>query len=105
MSNPQTVVGSVVGTGAIMNIIIGFTPDYVELVNTTDGDAVEKWYRGMAANTSINAGGAAPVTRAAPNGINAYEGPLGSGFTISAALAENTKTLRYLAIRSGPGAN
>lgn len=103
--NPQTVVGSVTGTGAAIDVIIGFQPDYVLVINTTDGDQVDHWFRGMADGTSINASGAAPATRAAPNGITAIDAATGSGFRIGAALSEATKTLRYFATRSGPGAN
>jgi hypothetical protein len=70
---PSTVVGTVTGTGAALNVILGFKPDFVQLVNATDGDQVDVWYRGMAALTSINVGGATAATRAAPNGISSYE--------------------------------
>jgi hypothetical protein len=102
---PSTVVGTVTGTGAALNVILGFKPDFVQLVNATDGDQVDVWYRGMAALTSINVGGATAATRAAPNGISSYEGTEGEGFTIGAGLSESAKVLYYTAIRSGPGAS
>lgn len=103
--NPQTVVGSYTGTGAAQNIVIGFQPDYVRIVDTTNNNLVDEWFRGMANGTSINDSGAAPALRASPNGITAYAGPTGEGFTVGAALSVNAATMRYVAIRSGPGAN
>jgi hypothetical protein len=101
---PSTVVGTVTGNGAAKNIIIGFKPDYVQIVNVTDGDAIDTWFRGMAAATSVLSGGASGgATRAAPNGITEYAGVEGEGFTIGAGISENAKVLRYVAIRSGPG--
>jgi hypothetical protein len=106
--NPQTVVGAVVGTGAAQNIVIGFQPDFVILVDTTNNNLVDMWFRGMAAGTAINHSGAAPALRGSPNGMTAYVGTAagnGEGFTIGAAESVNGATLRYFATRSGPGAN
>jgi hypothetical protein len=101
---PSTVVGTVEGTGAAINVVVGFKPDYVKIANTEDGDTIDEWFRGMAAGTSITNTSAAVATRAA-NGITAYEGTEGEGFTIGSGISENGKTLYYLAIRSGPGAS
>jgi hypothetical protein len=106
--NPQTVVGAYTGTGAAQNIIVGFQPDWVMIVDTTNSNLVDQWFRGMAAGTSINDSGAAPALRASPNGITAYAGTpagLGEGFTVGAALSVNAATMRYIAVRSGPGAS
>lgn len=97
--------GTVTGTGAAINISVGFVPDYVIIANTTDGDTVDLWWNGMAAGTSITIAAAA-ITRAAPDGITAYAGSTtaGQGFTIGAGISENAKVLRYTAIQNGPGA-
>jgi hypothetical protein len=99
-----TKIGSVVGTGAAINISVGFIPDYVLIANTTDGTVVDHWWSGMAAGTSIKIDAAA-ATRAASDGITAYAGSAtaGQGFTIGAGISANGKTLRYTAIQSGPG--
>ena len=99
-----TKIGSVVGTGAAVNISIGFIPDYVVIANVTDGDVIDHWWSGMTAGTSVSVAAAA-ITRAAPDGITTYAGSAtaGQGFTIGAGISEVGKTLRYTAIQSGPG--
>jgi hypothetical protein len=46
MSNPNFRRGSFLGAAAAVNIPLGFIPDRVELINVTDGDSINTWYRG-----------------------------------------------------------
>ena len=51
----QPVIGTVTGTGAAINVVLGFVPDYVKVWNPNDAgtvDATMEWATGMA-----NAGG------------------------------------------------
>lgn len=100
-ASQQAQVGSVTGTGAAINVALGFQPDYVEVANITDGDTIDKWYRGMTDGTSITISTAA-ATRAS-NGITPYAGSTSAsaGFTIGSGISESGKTLVYLAIRNG----
>lgn len=96
--------GTVTGTGAAINISVGFVPDHVVIANVTDGDVVDMWWNGMAADTSIKIDVAA-ATRAS-GGITAFAGTAataGQGFTIGAAISESGKVLRYTAVQNGPG--
>lgn len=43
---PIVQTGVLIGTGAAINVSLGFVPDYVRVVNTTDGDLVTEWYHG-----------------------------------------------------------
>ena len=98
-------VGTYTGSGAAQNISIGFIPDHVHIVNTT-APAVDDWFGGMAAGTSITTTGAAAV-RAAPNGVTAFAGTAalaGQGFTVGAGLSTNASVYRYVAVQNGPGA-
>jgi hypothetical protein len=90
------------GNGAAQNIVIGFKPDYVRVVNITDGDITHEWFRGVSAEGSSVDTGAAVVGNA-DNGISSFAGTTGEGFTIGTDLSENAKVYGYLAIRSGPG--
>lgn len=105
--NPQNVVGSVTGTGAAINVEIGFLPDRVELVNQTTGRKVT-WYRTMAAGSGVADGAtAAALIAAGGGGVSPFSGSTtaGLGFTIGTD-AVNTagQVIAYSAIRSGPGA-
>lgn len=101
---PNTVVGTYEGTGAAINVVLGFVPDYVKIINTEDGDAVHEWFKGMAAGTSIaTLAAAGPVLNAA-DGVTEYEGTEGEGFTVGTDISESGKTFYYVAVRSGPGA-
>lgn len=98
-------VGSYTGTGAAINISVGFVPDYVRVANITT-PAEDVWFSGMAAATSLTTTGTAAI-RAAPNGITAFAGTAataGQGFTVGAGLSVNAAVYRYVALQNGPGA-
>lgn len=106
-------VGTVTGTGAAINISLGFIPDYVRIVNVTDGDTIHEWFYGMGAADAIKlqdvvdsgSTGNHSMALITSNGIDAYVGDSSAakGFTISAAISESAKELRYIAIASGAG--
>ncbi|MCG8447190.1 MAG: hypothetical protein MI753_15920 [Hyphomicrobiales bacterium] len=97
MSKGHFATGSVEGTGSAINVELGFTPDYVRLMNV-DGDATLDWtsdmpddegYKTVAAgaNAQINAGGitpygGAPATAAAGFTIGVDADVNASGETI-----------------------
>ena len=106
-------VGTVTGTGVAINISLGFIPDYVRIVNVTDGDTIHEWFYGMGAADAIKAinvvdsgsSGAAGLSLITSAGIDAYVGDSSNakGFTISSTISEADKVLRYVAIASGAG--
>lgn len=104
---PSSVVGQVTGTGALINVVIGFLPDYILLVNRTSGAELAR-FRGAGTNTrkTVVAGTITVVSGAA--GIADFESAtLGAGFTIPADAQVNVaaQVIDYKAIRSGPGAD
>jgi hypothetical protein len=96
-------IGKVTGTGAAINVPIGFVPDYVRIVNATDGDRTDDWFRdGMAAGTSIPTTAQVGATLGS-NGISALDSStLGKGFTIGSTISESGKVLTYVAMRNTP---
>lgn len=105
---PNTVIGSVTGTGAAINVVVGFKPDYIKLVNRTSGAMLE-WFRsaGTAGGSRkmVVAGTVTVVTGAAS--VADFAGTTGEGFTIpaDAQVNVNTQLIDYFASRSGPGAS
>lgn len=99
----QVSIGTVTGTGAAVNISLGWIPDAVVIANVTDGDTIDYWWNGMTAATSITVTTAA-ATRAASDGISTYAGSTtaAKGFTIGAGISENAKVLYYTASRNLP---
>jgi hypothetical protein len=94
-------VGTYTGNGAAKNIECGFKPDYVRVVNITDGDITHEWFRTtMAEGTSVDT--AAAVAPNADNGVSTYSGSttVGEGFTIGTDLSENAKVYGYFALRN-----
>lgn len=66
------------GTVAAFDVVIGFKPRYVKVVNVTSGDVIE-WYEGMADASGCKTTGATGVrTLITSNGITVDEG----GFTV-----------------------
>lgn len=95
--------GTVTGTGAAINVELGFVPDYVKVVNITDGDQIDEWFRGMTDGTSIQTNTA--VAARSSNGISEYAGTLADkkkGFTIGSGISESAKVLRWIAMRETP---
>lgn len=98
-SKPQLTMGTYVGTGAAINVEIGFQPDYLRIWNETDNDAAWEWHNGLGAGEVLNGTGA---THTASNGVTLYAGTRGGdseGFSVGTALSESGKTFRYLAMR------
>jgi hypothetical protein len=102
-----TKVGSYTGTGAALNVSVGFVPDYVRIVDAT-GLAVDEWFNGMTAGTSYSTATAGTQSvRAAPGGVTAFAGTAataGQGFTVGTALSTAARVYRYVAVQNGPGA-
>ncbi len=100
--------GLVVGTGAAINIPLGFRPEYVRIVNAEDGDRIDEYFGStendadrMAAGTSITTSNTATteVALRATNGITIAYGneSTPAGFTIGSGISENGKDLRFVA--------
>lgn len=94
------VTGTYEGTGAAINISVGFVPDYVRIINQEDNDALWEWFNGYPAGTATAT--AAAVADLAANGVTAYTGTTSAaaGFTVGTALSESGKTHYYLAMRN-----
>ena len=91
--------GSVAATGVAINLSIGFVPEYVKVINVTDGLVIYEWFNTMADGTAIRTDLA--VGPQAANGISKYLGTsaLAPGFTLGTAIALAGKTLAWLASR------
>ena len=110
MSKNNIVIGSYVGTGAAINISVGFVPDHVEVINGTDGDDRWEWYNGITAGhafyhrsvTDNATTGVASLSRITANGVTAYagSGTASKGFTVGTALSEAGDTFYYKATRN-----
>lgn len=95
----QIYAGTYTGTGAAINVQIGFIPDFVFIFNVTDSDIAHVFFNGMTAGTSIDI--AAAVAANAADGVTAYAGSRGAnsaGFTVGTDASENAKVYRYFAI-------
>lgn len=110
---PNTKTDTVVGTGAAINVSVGWKPDYIEIYNVTDGNVLYKWYKGMTAghaskqqsvtdNATTGNASLAPITS---NGLSQYDGDATNppGFTIGSAISLSGKTLAYTVTRNGAG--
>lgn len=104
-------VGSYTGTGAAINVELGFTPDYVKVINVTDGDEYWEWFSSMTNAHAIytrtvtdnGVTGNASITRITANGItplNPTDFTTKQGFTIGTALSESGDTFAYVAVRN-----
>ena len=104
-------VGSYTGTGAAINIELGFIPDYVRIWNVTDGDVCFEWFYGMGAadvlktqdivdNATTGNHALSLVTSAGVDAYNPADYASELGFTVGTALSESGKTFYYVALRN-----
>lgn len=101
MSTSAIKVGKVTGTGAAIEINLGWVPDYVRIVNLTDADVTDEWFAdGSAAGTSVSTGAA--VAARSSNGITILNDGAKKGFTIGSGISESAKVLGYVALRNLP---
>lgn len=108
---PTIRTGKVESDGSAENVSLGFIPDYVKVVNETDGDIILEWWKGMTdghaiQHTQIADDGTSTTNsfeKITSNGISEYDGDSdnGQGFTIGTAIAEADKDLYYVAVRDG----
>lgn len=113
MRENSTAVGSVEGTGAAINVSIGFVPRYVKVFNLDDAGTLAptvEWFGGMTDGHGLKTLGIADngttskVSSAAitTGGISEYAGSLttSAGFTIGtdADINVSAETIYYIAI-------
>lgn len=95
----QFAYGTFEGTGAAVNVEIGFAPDFVKCINVEDGDRVDEWIQGMADGTSIATVATAGPVLNADNGITPYSADDDAvGFTAGTDISESGKTIRWIAM-------
>jgi hypothetical protein len=102
MRQNDMVEGSVVGTGAAINVSIGFKPRKVVLFQL-DTPAKIEWTEDMGAGKGVKTTGTPAFTALSSNGITLLSGTTtySDGFTIGADTDINvdTETIYYVAFR------
>lgn len=103
--------GTYTGTGAAINVSLGWQPDYLKVYNFTDGDKIFEYtsdmtdgyvweYTKIADNGST---GSNSFTLTTSNGVTPYAGSTtsgseaGEGFTVGTAMSESAKVFHYVA--------
>jgi hypothetical protein len=91
--------GTYTGTGAALNVEVGFEPDYLVIWNETDGDVRGEYINGMTADHAFkivdSGAGTTDLSKATSNGITLTS----NGFKVGtdSALNENAKSYRWVA--------
>jgi hypothetical protein len=99
---PNLIIGTYTGNGAAQNIELGFVPDWVRIVNVTDGTNETEWFNGMAAASGIATVAAAGPVLDASNQVTAFAGSTSAkaGFTAGTDISVNAKVYRFVAARN-----
>jgi hypothetical protein len=100
MAQPSSVTGTYTGTGAAVNIPLGFYPSLFVAANETDGDELFHAFRKPDGTYATIETAAAAATEA--NGVTRYTGAAGSaavGVTVGTGMSENAKVYQYVAFR------
>lgn len=101
------ITGEVEGTGAAINVQLGFIPKKVELINIDDAGSLAPrmiWINGMPAASALKFLGTPSYSMITTLGISEYAGTAGgnsAGFTIGADTDMNVsaETIVYIAYR------
>ncbi|UWQ30256.1 hypothetical protein [Leisingera sp. M523] len=101
MSKGHFATGTVEGTGSAINVELGFTPDYVRLINI-DGDATLDWTSSMTNGEGYKTVAAGANAQVGTGGVTPYAGAEASaaaGFTIGTDADVNVsgETLMWVA--------
>lgn len=83
---------SYTGTGAVVDVFLGFKPSMVFLYNETDGDVCWFGVRGLAADKALQIDSA--VSLLSSNGITLKA----DGFSVGTSLSESGKVIRYFVL-------
>lgn len=102
MSNSRNIaVGTVTGTGADINVSVGFAPAYVYVLNLS-GLAQMHWFDGMDADHSAKSVTAGTLSEVTSDGIIPYAGSTSAseGFTIQndSDINVDTEVMYYMAV-------
>ena len=89
---PQQATGTYLGTGAAVNVNIGFRPSLVLIYNETDGDVCWFAIQGLADGKAIQIDTA--VSLLASNGLTLTA----AGFTAGTSLSESGDTMRFICL-------
>lgn len=100
----QIKTGTVTGTGAAINVPLGFNPTFVQVLNLTSATLEQlEWFSGMAEASAIKTVAGGTRTKITTLGISTYAGSTteSSGFTIGADTDVNVaaEVIAYIAIR------
>lgn len=99
----QSKTGTVNGTGAAINVSLGFKPTHVKVFNDTAGDNLE-YLDSMADGSAYKRIAAGTGTKITTGGISQYAGNSANarGFTIgNDGVNANGVTLRWIAVGNG----
>lgn len=98
--------GKYTGTGAAVNVVLGFVPDYVRVINATDGDVSWEWTSeltdGHAFQTANHdATQQSVITSNGVSKLDPKDFSTKKGFTAGSALSESEKVFIWFAARNG----
>ncbi len=94
-------VGTVEGTGSLIIIQLGFTPEWVRILNIDDNNSLE-WTAAMPDDSGMKTVTDGTISKITSDGITPYAGTVGAnalGFTIGtdSDVNVNAQTLVYVA--------
>lgn len=96
--SPAIAVGVISGNASTVAVVVGFTPDWVEIIDTTNSNLRAFWTTGMTDDTAIKID-ASSMGALASEGITAITTAGSEGFQIGTTLSVNAAQLRYIAYK------
>ena len=101
IASASCVTGTVEGTGAAIDINLGFVPTWVRVFNYDGGPVVLEWFQGMTDAHAMKFLGTPTITLLTSLGISELDDGVSTGFTIGADTDLNVadETMFYIACR------
>lgn len=100
----QIKVGTYTGTGSVVSVIIGFTPDYIEAYNASE---LARWAGESSGVANLIRGATGSLLRIESKGfvtLTDAMNPSGEGFRGHSSVSQSGNTYHYIAIRNTDGA-
>lgn len=99
LMSPAVAVGLISGNGSTVAVVVGFVPDWIEVINPTEGATVARffWTTGMSEGAAIKQDASSMGTIGGRLGFQTVTTAGSEGFLIGNTVSVATAQLRYIA--------
>lgn len=98
--SPAVAVGLISGNASTIAVVTGFVPDWVEVIDPTNGNLRAFWTTGMTAGAGMKIDRSSMATISTGNGLDVVSTAGSEGFQIGPTVSVAAAQLRYVALKA-----